>query len=1028
MTTESIVIEVADKVSTSISNKMQKIAADARTADSAVEKLKTTLAALAGSSVAKLQAEMSRLSGELQRMTTVQNQLSAAQAQAATAAQRLATEQQRTATATANAAAAQTRALTATTQGATASQRLATAQQQTAAASDRAAAAHLRLQQAQAQAARAAEQLDTATRGVLMRLGALVGTVISAQAIVKAADEYQGLSNKLQIVSDSSEQAAELQARLFDVADRTRSVVGATTQAFARFDNALVASGKSQEETLRLTETINKLFVIGGASASEQAGAMLQLSQAFNSGTLQGEEFRSVSENMPKKVRTAIAEVLKINESALKQAASDGKITVEVLFQAFKKLDQFADAKFAKTITTTSQAMVVLSNNFIAASGEIDKNLGITKTLVEFLGGLGNIILQVGDAFGAFGKEQDNVSAGSAIMKALLDTVLVTLQTVIVVGSDVAFVFKMTGIEIGAMAAQLAALARLDFDGFSAISDAVKSDAAAARKELDDFQARIMAVNTNPVTKKTETGAASLLRGSGPNTIKPTVSDKSLKAAESRAAALGKVNAQLSNELNRMELLKPAREAQAKFDQIEEQMIGKKIKLTAGEISTIKEKIAAIQQGSIVQAEFDRIYEDAVAPLRNYNAAVEATGKLLKSGAISQEQAQQAVGKASEAYLNSVDPLREFNKELSEQFDLLKMLPKQRDIEQQIMQKNNDMIQQRGLPLTQQETEALREKLTVLQQLNLATQAQDSLLAESVGRREEFANRSKAISELSKNPNSGFTSGDASQAGSDMLSGMGVDTSNLEIGLNAQAELYRNYYSQLQGMLDNQLISETDFAKARAQIAANESAAKLKTTSDFFGNLSALQNSNVKELAAIGKAAAITQAMMNTYEGATKALAQGGYYGAAMAAVVVANGLAQVANIRSQGNGFREGGYTGNIGVNEVAGEVHGREFVMDANSTARLGVGNLEALRSGAASVQKNGKQAGVAAPSSTSNAGNNVGNQTALQRPQLNARIINVMDKNMVGDYLDTYDGEESVLNVIRNNKDAIQRIVRE
>jgi tape measure domain-containing protein len=45
--------------------------------------------------------------------------------------------------------------------------------------------------------------------------------------------------------------------------------------------------------------------------------------------------------------------------------------------------------------------------------------------------------------------------------------------------------------------------------------------------------------------------------------------------------------------------------------------------------------------------------------------------------------------------------------------------------------------------------------------------------------------------------------------------------------------------------------------------------------------------------------------------------------------------------------GFREGGYTGDGGVNEVAGVVHGKEFVFDAAATSRIGVVNLEAIRS---------------------------------------------------------------------------------
>lgn len=46
--------------------------------------------------------------------------------------------------------------------------------------------------------------------------------------------------------------------------------------------------------------------------------------------------------------------------------------------------------------------------------------------------------------------------------------------------------------------------------------------------------------------------------------------------------------------------------------------------------------------------------------------------------------------------------------------------------------------------------------------------------------------------------------------------------------------------------------------------------------------------------------------------------------------------------------GFKTGGYTGNIGVNSVAGVVHGQEYVMNAKATKRIGVNNLERLSNG--------------------------------------------------------------------------------
>lgn len=46
--------------------------------------------------------------------------------------------------------------------------------------------------------------------------------------------------------------------------------------------------------------------------------------------------------------------------------------------------------------------------------------------------------------------------------------------------------------------------------------------------------------------------------------------------------------------------------------------------------------------------------------------------------------------------------------------------------------------------------------------------------------------------------------------------------------------------------------------------------------------------------------------------------------------------------------GFKAGGYTGNMGASQVAGVVHGQEYVFDAQSTKRIGVDNLNAMRSG--------------------------------------------------------------------------------
>jgi hypothetical protein len=72
----------------------------------------------------------------------------------------------------------------------------------------------------------------------------------------------------------------------------------------------------------------------------------------------------------------------------------------------------------------------------------------------------------------------------------------VPLQAVTVLGGNVAFVLKGIGTEIGGIAAQAAAVARLDFSGARAIGNAMRGDAEAARKEFDNWERRVLALGS----------------------------------------------------------------------------------------------------------------------------------------------------------------------------------------------------------------------------------------------------------------------------------------------------------------------------------------------------------------------------------------------------------------------------------------------------------------------------------------------------------------------------------------------------
>ena len=86
---------------------------------------------------------------------------------------------------------------------------------------------------------------------------------------------------------------------------------------------------------------------------------------------------------------------------------------------------------------------------------------------------------------------------------------------------------------------------------------------------------------------------------------------------------------------------------------------------------------------------------------------------------------------------------------------------------------------------------------------------------------------------------------------------------------------------------------EAKYAKLREDLKKKEINTKLQMTADVAGQISNIMGQE----SAAGKAFALAQATINTYLGASKAIAQGGIWGVAQAAIVIAAGLKQVASI-----------------------------------------------------------------------------------------------------------------------------------
>lgn len=213
-------------------------------------------------------------------------------------------------------------------------------------------------------------------------LGLVTGGIITG--LIRMADTYTNIQNKLRLVTTGTENLARVTKELQGIANDTRSDFEATSELYARLANSSKELGIGQEQLLKFTKTLNQAIVLSGASAEEAAGGIRQLAQGMASGTLRGDELNSVMENFPK-VADIIAQGLGVTRGELRALGADGKITAKDIIDAFAAAEVAIGEDFAKTVPTVSQSLTVFRNNFMSWIGEADQALGITQNLSKMI-------------------------------------------------------------------------------------------------------------------------------------------------------------------------------------------------------------------------------------------------------------------------------------------------------------------------------------------------------------------------------------------------------------------------------------------------------------------------------------------------------------------------------------------------------------------------------------------------------------------------------------------------------------------
>ena len=235
-----------------------------------------------------------------------------------------------------------------------------------------------------------ARGMDAATKSAnaltasLRQAAAAASMYSSASYLIAQSDAYTKLTAQLKLATANTTQLATAQAAVISIAQESQVDLSGVGMLYARITSSTKELGLSQETVGNITRSVALALKVSGASAAESASATLQLSQAFASGTLRGDEFNSVNEAAPR-LMLALADGIGIPVGALRKMAEAGLITSEVMAKALPSALASLE-KEAKQIQTISGAFQQLKNEATLFIGQTSEQSGAVKLLTGTIG------------------------------------------------------------------------------------------------------------------------------------------------------------------------------------------------------------------------------------------------------------------------------------------------------------------------------------------------------------------------------------------------------------------------------------------------------------------------------------------------------------------------------------------------------------------------------------------------------------------------------------------------------------------
>jgi tape measure domain-containing protein len=225
------------------------------------------------------------------------------------------------------------------------------------------------------------------TAAVMRRALTGLGAGLVGREFIRLSDSFTNVQNRLKLVTDGTAELTAVQEELFRVSQETRTSFEANATLFNRLALSSKDLGISLDDVVQITQSLNQAVILSGAATTEASAGLIQLSQGLASNRLSGDELRSVLEQLPV-VADVIAKQLGVTRGELKFFGEAGKISADIVIEAFKNAREELAVRFGETVPTVAQSFVILRNAAIRFVGNLNNSTGVVTNLSRLIIGL----------------------------------------------------------------------------------------------------------------------------------------------------------------------------------------------------------------------------------------------------------------------------------------------------------------------------------------------------------------------------------------------------------------------------------------------------------------------------------------------------------------------------------------------------------------------------------------------------------------------------------------------------------------